>query len=76
MRGRAVLLSFALLVLTACEKDFDEKYQESLEQLNEEAKEIEARVAQQLAEGREADKVMQPTEDVDNSAEAGSEAAD
>lgn len=76
MRGRAVLLSFALLILTACEKDFDEKYQESLEQLNEEAKEIEARVAQQLAEGREADKVMQPTEDVDNSAEAGSEAAD
>ena len=76
MRGRAVLLSFALLVLTACEKDFDEKYQESLEQLNEDAKEIEARVAQQLAEGREADKVMQPTEDVDNSAEAGSEAAD
>lgn len=76
MRGRAILLLFSLLVLAACEKDFDEKYQENLEQLNEEAKEIEARVEQQLAEGREADKVMQPAEDVENSAETGREAAD
>ncbi len=76
MRDSAILLLFSLLALTACEKDFDEKYQENLEQLNEEAKEIEARVEQQLAEGREADKVAQPAEEAENSVETGREAAD
>lgn len=76
MRGRVILLSFYLLGLAACEKDFDERYQENLEQLNQEAKEIEARVEQQLAEGREADKVIQPEEEAENSVEPGREAAD
>lgn len=75
MRGRAVLLSFPLLVLTACEKDFDEKYQENLEQLNEDAREIEAHVDQQLAEGREADTVLESEEDGQQRTEARSEAA-
>lgn len=76
MRGGAVLLAFPLLALTACEKDFDAKYQENLEQLNEEAREIEARVDQQLAEGREADKVMQPKAETENPAETRSEVAE
>ena len=75
MRGRAALLSFSLLVLTACEKDFDEKYQENLEQLNEDAREIEARVDQQLAEGREADAVLESEADRQQRTEARSEAA-
>ncbi|WP_373490607.1 hypothetical protein [Parasphingorhabdus sp.] len=75
MRGRAVLLAFPLLVLTACEKDFDEKYQENLEQLNEDAREIEAHVDQQLAEGREADTVLESEEDGQQRTEARSEAA-
>jgi len=68
MRGRSVLLASSLLFLTACEKDFDEKYQENLERLNEEAKEIEVRVEQQLTEGREADQVLQPAQEAGNSA--------
>jgi len=76
MRGRVILLPFFLLGLLACEKDFDEEYQENLEQLNDEAKEIETRLEQQLAEGREADKVMQPAEETEDLVETGREAAD
>ncbi len=76
MRRRAVLLVLSLFALTACEKDFDEKYQDNLEQLNQEAQEIEARVDQQLAEGREADKVMQSADETEGSAKTDAETAE
>ena len=50
MRLRAFVLAVFILSLSGCEKDFDEKYQDNLEKLNEAASEIEARVDQQLAE--------------------------
>jgi demethoxyubiquinone hydroxylase (CLK1/Coq7/Cat5 family) len=59
MRGGLVVLSLSMLSLAACEKEFDEKYQENLEQLNEEAKEIKSGVDQRLAEGQEADRIME-----------------
>ena len=62
MRGGTSVLMLALLSLAACEKDFDDKYRDNLEQLTEEAEAIEAGVNQQLAEGREADKILEPTQ--------------
>lgn len=62
MRGRMILLVISMLFLTACEKNFDEKYQDNLDQLNEEAKAIESGVNQHLAEGLEADKIIESAE--------------
>ncbi|MEH6789327.1 hypothetical protein [Parasphingorhabdus sp.] len=76
MLGRVVILACCALVLSACEKDFDEKYQDNLEQLDREAKEIEARVERQLAEGREADKAMQRSDDAATAEEPAREAAE
>lgn len=59
MRGQIILLAISLLSLNACEKDFDEKYQDNLDQLNEEAKRIESGVDEHLAEGRKADKIIE-----------------
>lgn len=63
MRGVVVPLILSMLSLTACEKDFEEKYQDNLERLQQEAREIEAGVDQQLAEGREADAVRETADD-------------
>ncbi|AMO71125.1 hypothetical protein AZE99_03965 [Sphingorhabdus sp. M41] len=57
-----ILLAISLLSLSACEKDFDEKYQDNLDQLNAEAKAIESGVIQHLAEGRQADEIIQSAE--------------
>lgn len=76
MRGGAIILAIAMLSLTACEKDFDEKYQDSLEKLNEEAKEIKSGVEQQLAEGREADKTIELAEDSEKQPEIKGDAAE
>ncbi len=74
MRGRAIVLAISMLSLSACEKDFDEKYQDNLEKLQEQAREIESGVDEQLAAGREADKITESVNETerpaDNSAEA------
>jgi len=65
MRRGMILLTFSMLSLSACEKDFDEKYQDNLDQLNEEAKAIESGINEHLAEGRKADKVIGSAEQPD-----------
>ena len=59
MGRQIILLAISILSLSACEKDFDEKYQDNLDQLNEEAQRIEAGVNEHLAEGRKADKAIE-----------------
>ena len=75
MRSGAIILAISALALSACEKDFDEKYQDNLEKLNEEARQIESGVSQQLAEGREADKIMESADEKEPIAEPDSEVA-
>lgn len=62
MHRGMILLAISLLSLSACEKDFDEKYQDNLDQLHEEAEAIESGVDQHLAEGRKADEIFQSAE--------------
>lgn len=69
MHLRTLVLTVSLFSLGGCEKDFDEKYQDNLEKLNEAASEIEAGVDQKLSEGREADKIMQSATEDENLAE-------
>jgi hypothetical protein len=69
MHLRTLVLTVSLFSLSGCEKDFDEKYQDNLEKLNEAASEIEAGVDQKLFEGREADKIMQSATEDENLAE-------
>lgn len=75
MRPPAILLAISMVSLSACEKDFDEKYQDNLEKLNQEARDIESGVDQRLAAGREADKIIESAEDVALPSERKSEAA-
>ncbi|WP_339821851.1 hypothetical protein [uncultured Parasphingorhabdus sp.] len=75
MRGRIIFLATSLLSLSACEKDFDEKYQDNLDQLNEEAKAIEAGVNEHLAEGRKADKIIESAGQPDEAIQRQNEAA-
>tara|TARA_R110000824_G_scaffold77312_3_gene195584 strand:- start:6467 stop:6697 length:231 start_codon:yes stop_codon:yes gene_type:complete len=75
MRSGAIILAISALALSACEKDFDEKYQDNLEKLNEEARQIESGVSQQLAEGREADKIMESADEKEPIAEPDNEVA-
>ena len=58
MRFRLVTLSISVLLLTACEQEFDDKYEDNLQALEEEAKAIQSDVDQQLAEGEEADRAL------------------
>jgi hypothetical protein len=74
MRGGPILLAVAMLSLSACEKNFDEKYQDNLEQLNEEARAIESGVSRHLAEGREADELIEAGKDAGAAPERNSEA--
>ncbi len=69
MRGGASILIISTLLLAACEKDFEERYEDNLEQLNDEAKEIKSGVDRQLAEGREGDKAIESTEEVEKRAD-------
>tara|TARA_R110002049_G_scaffold273623_1_gene451453 strand:+ start:446 stop:676 length:231 start_codon:yes stop_codon:yes gene_type:complete len=73
MRLRAFVLAVFILSLSGCEKDFDEKYQDNLEKLNEAASEIEARVDQQLAEGREADTIIESAKEEERLADTEAE---
>jgi len=66
MRREPILLAILMLSLTACEKSFDEKYQDNLDQLHEEAEAIESGVNLQLAEGAEADKIIEGQEKSDS----------
>ena len=75
MRRAAILLAISMVSLSACEKAFDEKYQDNLEKLNQEARDIESGVDQRLAAGREADKIIESAEDVALPSERKSEAA-
>ena len=82
MHLRTLVLTVSLFSLSGCEKDFDEKYQDNLEKLNEAASEIEAGVdqnesgvSQQLAEGREADKIMESADEKEPIAEPDNEVA-
>ena len=75
MRGRAIVLAIPMLSLSACEQDFDEKYQDNLEKLQEQAEEIESGVDQQLAAGREADKITESANETESSADTGPEAS-
>ncbi|VWX58403.1 hypothetical protein [Sphingorhabdus sp. 109] len=59
MHRTIISLAFPLLCLSACEKDFDEKYQDNLDQLNAEAEAIESGVNRHLSEGRKADEIME-----------------
>jgi len=74
MRGRAIILAISMLSLSACEKDFDEKYQDNLEKLQEEARKIESGVDEQLAAGREADKITESVNETERPADTGAEA--
>ncbi len=73
MRLRAFVLAVLILSLSGCEKDFDEKYQDNLEKLNEAASEIEASVDQQLAEGREADTITESAKEEERLADTEAE---
>lgn len=75
MRGGAAILGFAMLSLAACEKNFDQKYQDNLDQLNEEAKAIESGVDKQLAEGRKADTIIGSAQEAEDAGETAGEAA-
>jgi hypothetical protein len=75
MRCSTLFLPIAMLLLAGCEKSFDKKYQDELEQLNAEADEIQAGISQQLAEGAEADTILAPREDAEHPANDPSEAA-
>ncbi|NCN83647.1 MAG: hypothetical protein GW822_11420 [Sphingomonadales bacterium] len=75
MRGRAIVLAISMLSLSACEKDFDEKYQDNLEKLQEEARKIESGVDEQLAAGREADKITESANETESPADTGAEAS-
>lgn len=65
MRPSTLFLPIAMLLLAGCDKSFDKKYQDELEQLNAEADEIQAGISQQLAEGAEADTILPPQEDAE-----------
>lgn len=75
MRVGAIVLTISMLSLSACEKDFDEKYQDNLEKLQEQAEEIESGVDQQLAAGREADKITESANKTESPADSGAEAS-
>ncbi|PIX63999.1 MAG: hypothetical protein COZ43_12870 [Sphingomonadales bacterium CG_4_10_14_3_um_filter_58_15] len=64
-----------MLSLSACEKDFDEKYQDNLEKLQEEARKIESGVDEQLAAGREADKITESANETESPGDTGAEAS-
>ncbi|WP_417608748.1 hypothetical protein [Parasphingorhabdus sp.] len=66
-------MAVLILSLSGCEKDFDEKYQDNLEKLNEAASEIEASVDQQLAEGREADTITESAKEEERLADTEAE---
>ncbi|WP_417619800.1 hypothetical protein [Parasphingorhabdus sp.] len=75
MRGGVIFLVISMLSLSACEKDFDEKYQDNLEQLNEEARAIESGVNRHLTEGLEADRIIESAEEADDTVQTNDETA-
>lgn len=68
MRLKALILPLPLVLLTACEKEFDDKYEENLEALNARAEEIKSSVDQRMAEGREADRAVEADDAADGAA--------
>lgn len=68
MRLKALILPLTLALLTACEKEFDDKYEDNLEALNAQAEEIKSSVDQRMAEGREADRALAADDAADDAA--------
>lgn len=64
MRPAAAILAIAgAVLLSACERKFDEKFEDNLEQLTSEAGEIKAQTDERLGAGREADKAIEEAEE-------------
>lgn len=56
MRPVAIMLSICgALALSSCEREFDEKFEDRLEELENEAQDIESQAEERLAAGRETD---------------------
>ena len=59
----AILATASGLMLSACEQQFDEKFEDNLEELTSEAGEIQAQTDARLGAGREADKAIEEAEE-------------
>lgn len=58
MRKSIILCAIASLSLASCGQDFDEKYEDNLQELTAESDEIQASVDQRFKESEEADKIL------------------
>lgn len=66
---KLMIAALASLILIGCEKDFDEKYEDNLQQLQQKADAIEADVDQRLQERAQAEKILRPNNISDNKAD-------
>lgn len=58
MKNSFILYAMASLLLMGCGQDFDEKYEDNLQELTQEADEINAHIDQRFKESEEADKIL------------------
>lgn len=58
MKNSFILYAMASLLLMGCGQDFDEKYEDNLQKLTQEADEINAHIDQRFKESEATDKIL------------------